>query len=68
MCQTEVDYTLDHPRVDAIVPGTIATPMDAVEFSNLAPRERHAEIMPARRLGTPADLAGIVVFLSSELR
>ncbi|PYV82859.1 MAG: hypothetical protein DMG93_10440 [Acidobacteria bacterium] len=61
-----VDYAPDHIRVNAIVPGTIDTPMNTVELSDPAARERYAEIAPARRLGTPADLAGIAVFLASE--
>ena len=59
------DYAPDHIRVNAIVPGTIDTPMNAVELADPAARLRYAEI-PARRLGTPQDLAGISVFLASE--
>jgi meso-butanediol dehydrogenase / (S,S)-butanediol dehydrogenase / diacetyl reductase len=60
------DYAADHIRVNAIVPGTIDTPMNAVELSDLAVRARYAEIAPAGRLGTPQDLAGIALFLASE--
>jgi NAD(P)-dependent dehydrogenase (short-subunit alcohol dehydrogenase family) len=60
------DYAPDHIRVNAIVPGTIDTPMNAVELSDPAARERYAEIAPARRLGTPQDLAGIASFLASD--
>jgi NAD(P)-dependent dehydrogenase (short-subunit alcohol dehydrogenase family) len=60
------DYAPDHIRVNAIVPGTIDTPMNAIEFSEPGIRERFAELAPARRLGTPKDLAGIAVFLASE--
>ena len=31
-----------------------------------AARARYAEMTPAKRLGTPADVAGIAVFLASE--
>jgi NAD(P)-dependent dehydrogenase (short-subunit alcohol dehydrogenase family) len=61
-----VDYAPDHIRVNAIVPGTIDTPMNAVELSDPAARARYADITPTRRLGTPADLAGIAVFLASD--
>jgi NAD(P)-dependent dehydrogenase (short-subunit alcohol dehydrogenase family) len=61
-----VDYAPDHIRVNAIVPGTIDTPMNALELSDPAAREKYADITPARRLGTPADLAGIAVFLASD--
>jgi len=60
------DYAPDNIRVNAIVPGTIDTPMNAVELSDPAMRKHFAEIAPARRLGTPEDLAGIAVFLASE--
>jgi NAD(P)-dependent dehydrogenase (short-subunit alcohol dehydrogenase family) len=60
------DYAAEHIRVNAIVPGTIDTPMNAVELSDAAVRARYAEIAPARRLGMPEDLAGIALFLASE--
>ena len=60
------DYAPNHIRVNAIIPGTIDTPMNAVELSDPVARARYAEIAPARRLGTPGDLAGIAVFLASE--
>ena len=60
------DYAPDNIRVNAIVPGTIDTPMNAIELSDAKMREHFAEITPARRLGTPEDLAGIAVFLASE--
>jgi NAD(P)-dependent dehydrogenase (short-subunit alcohol dehydrogenase family) len=60
------DYAPDRIRVNAIVPGTIDTPMNAIELSDPKMRQHFAEIAPARRLGTPEDLAGIAVFLASE--
>jgi NAD(P)-dependent dehydrogenase (short-subunit alcohol dehydrogenase family) len=60
------DYAADHIRVNAVVPGTIDTPMNALELAKPESRKRLTEIAPARRLGTPEDLAGIAVFLASE--
>jgi NAD(P)-dependent dehydrogenase (short-subunit alcohol dehydrogenase family) len=60
------DYAPQHIRVNAIIPGTIDTPMNAVELADAATRERYAEITPARRLGTPEDMAGIAVYLASD--
>jgi NAD(P)-dependent dehydrogenase (short-subunit alcohol dehydrogenase family) len=60
------DYAPHHIRVNAIVPGTIDTPMNAVELSDASVREHYAEITPARRLGTAEDLAGMAVFLASD--
>jgi NAD(P)-dependent dehydrogenase (short-subunit alcohol dehydrogenase family) len=61
-----VDYAPENIRVNAIIPGTIDTPMNASEFSDEAAREYYAQCAPARRLGVPQDLAGIAVFLASE--
>ena len=60
------DYAPNGIRVNAIIPGTIDTPMNAVELSDQEARVRYADITPARRLGKPEDLAGIAVFLASE--
>ncbi len=60
------DYAADHIRVNAVVPGTIDTPMNALELATPESRKRFTEITPARRLGTPEDLAGIAVFLASD--
>jgi NAD(P)-dependent dehydrogenase (short-subunit alcohol dehydrogenase family) len=60
------DYAPDHIRVNAIVPGTIDTPMNAVEFADPEMRKHFAEIAPARRLGKPEDLAGVAAFLASD--
>jgi NAD(P)-dependent dehydrogenase (short-subunit alcohol dehydrogenase family) len=61
-----VDYAPEHIRVNAIIPGTIDTPMNAVELSDAATCARYAEITPARRLGTPRDIAGLATFLASD--
>lgn len=60
------DYAADHIRVNAVVPGTIDTPMNAQALASPEARKRYTEIAPARRLGTAEDLAGIAVFLASE--
>jgi NAD(P)-dependent dehydrogenase (short-subunit alcohol dehydrogenase family) len=60
------DYAPDRIRVNAIVPGTIDTPMNAVELADPKMRDHFAALTPARRLGTPQDLEGIAVFLASD--
>jgi NAD(P)-dependent dehydrogenase (short-subunit alcohol dehydrogenase family) len=60
------DYGPDHIRVNAIVPGTTDTPMNAEELADPKARQGYADRSPARRLGLPQDLAGIAVFLASE--
>jgi meso-butanediol dehydrogenase/(S,S)-butanediol dehydrogenase/diacetyl reductase len=60
------DYAPDHIRVNAIVPGTIDTPMNAFALADPKNRARFAELAPARRLGMPEDLSGIAIYLASE--
>jgi NAD(P)-dependent dehydrogenase (short-subunit alcohol dehydrogenase family) len=60
------DYGPDGIRVNAVVPGTIDTPMNATTLSTPQNRERFAALAPLGRLGLPEDLAGIAVFLASE--
>jgi NAD(P)-dependent dehydrogenase (short-subunit alcohol dehydrogenase family) len=61
-----VDYAPDHIRVNAIVPGTIDTPMNAEEFLIPGAREKWAAAAPVGRLGTADDVAGMAVFLASD--
>jgi len=61
-----IDYAGDNIRVNAIVPGTIDTPMNAVELANQESRQRFIAMAPAKRLGTPEDLCGLAVFLASD--
>jgi NAD(P)-dependent dehydrogenase (short-subunit alcohol dehydrogenase family) len=60
------DYAPDHIRVNAIVPGTIDTPMNADEFQIPGAREKWAAAAPAGRLGTGDDVAGMALFLATE--
>lgn len=60
------DYAPHQIRVNAIIPGTIDTPMNTVELADPATRQRYAEITPARRLGTPGDIAGVAAYLASD--
>jgi NAD(P)-dependent dehydrogenase (short-subunit alcohol dehydrogenase family) len=60
------DYSRDHIRVNAIVPGTIDTPMNASTLSNERRRRELIAMAPSGRLGTARDLAGVAVFLASD--
>jgi NAD(P)-dependent dehydrogenase (short-subunit alcohol dehydrogenase family) len=61
-----VDYAPDHIRVNAIVPGTTDTPMNARGLSAPGIREQRAARIPAGRLGLPDDISGMAVFLASD--
>ncbi len=60
------DYARDGIRVNAIVPGTLDTPMNAEEFSDPEARNKYIPRIPAGRLGVATDIAGMAVFLASE--
>jgi len=61
-----VDYAPDRIRVNAIVPGTMDTAMNAEEFSDPEVRKKYAAKIPVGRLGTGEDIAGLAVFLASD--
>ncbi|HUW57474.1 MAG TPA: 3-oxoacyl-ACP reductase family protein [Planctomycetota bacterium] len=52
-------------NVNAVAPGVIET--DFLKDTSIATRERLADLIPMRRFGTPADVAGVVLFLASPL-
>jgi NAD(P)-dependent dehydrogenase (short-subunit alcohol dehydrogenase family) len=61
-----VDYSADRIRVNAIVPGTMDTPMNAEELTNPEMRRKFVEMAPAGRLGVAEDVEGMAVFLASD--
>ena len=59
-------YARDNIRVNAIIPGTMDTPMNGYLLSNDAMREEYREAVPIGRLGKPEDVEGLALFLASE--
>lgn len=53
-------------RVNAVCPGVIETEMTAESRSNPAQIEKWLADIPQGRLGTPADISGLVLFLCSD--
>ena len=59
-------YARNGIRVNAIIPGTMETPMNRYILADEAMREEFREAVPLGRLGTPSDIEGIAVFLASD--
>jgi NAD(P)-dependent dehydrogenase (short-subunit alcohol dehydrogenase family) len=53
-------------RSNVVSPAMIRTPMSEGIYKDAAVRRRREEIVPARRISTPTDIAGAVLFLASE--
>lgn len=59
-------YARDKIRVNSIIPGTMDTPMNEYILTDGQSRERYREAIPLGRLGLPADVEGLAVFLASD--
>ncbi|MCB0188709.1 MAG: SDR family oxidoreductase, partial [Caldilineaceae bacterium] len=60
------DYARDRIRVNALVPGPIATPLTKELFSDPATREGLVNAVPLGRIGQPEDVVGLALFLASD--
>jgi NAD(P)-dependent dehydrogenase (short-subunit alcohol dehydrogenase family) len=63
---TAADYAARGLRANVIVPGTTVTPLIEGLLADAATRDALLGGSPIGRLGTPADLTGIAVFLASD--
>ena len=59
-------YARSNIRANAIIPGTMDTPMNRYLFAEGTAREKYRSAIPLGRLGTPGDIEGLAVFLASE--
>lgn len=55
----------DHIRSNVVSPGMVRTAMTEVIYQNAEALRKREAIVPARRIGNPADIAEVVVFLAS---
>jgi len=66
-----IDFGPHNIRVNAVCPGDIDTPMLRSECAQLGENERafmeEAAARPLHRVGTPEDVANVVLFLASGL-
>ncbi|MER3389755.1 MAG: SDR family oxidoreductase [Microcella sp.] len=60
-----VDLAPDGIRVNAIAPGVIETPMNRAVLEGVG-RQYFDQAIPLGRIGTPLDVGGAAVFLSSQ--
>lgn len=60
-------WAVDGIRVNGIAPGLVATKMTKVTTDNPKRLEASLQGIPLGRLGTPADMAGVALFLASPL-
>lgn len=57
----------EHVRVNAVLPGPIDTPLLRDSFSTDEEMEEYKNLNPMKKIGTPKDVANVVLFLASDL-
>lgn len=57
----------DGIRVNGVAPGLVNTKLTKVTMNDSKRLEGQLKLIPSRRLGTPADIAGAVLYLASPL-
>ena len=61
------EWTADGVRVNAVAPGVQRTPMwDADVAAGVLDESRYLDLVPARRLGDPAEVGKLVTYLCSD--
>jgi glucose 1-dehydrogenase len=53
-------------RVNNVAPGAIATPINAATMSDPVKEKQLQTIVPLQRMGEPAEVAEVVLFLASD--
>ena len=62
-----IELSPEGVRVNAIAPGLIATPLNEAARQNPDYMRNFENRIPLGRIGEPADIAGVAVFLASDL-
>ncbi|KAL4966542.1 SDR family NAD(P)-dependent oxidoreductase [Aspergillus stella-maris] len=62
-----VEFGKHNIRYNCILPGTIQTDMNAAHLAAARTRDLDEALVPLGRLGEPGDVAGVAVFLASDL-
>jgi NAD(P)-dependent dehydrogenase (short-subunit alcohol dehydrogenase family) len=53
-------------RSNVVSPGLILTPLSEAFYQAPGMSERRAQVVPSRRIGTPEDIADVVLYLASD--
>jgi len=53
-------------RSNVVSPGLIRTPLSEAFYQAPGVSERRAQMVPSRRIGTPEDIADVVLYLASD--
>jgi len=61
-----LELAADGVTVNLVAPGTIETDLNRAALADPAHRARKLDVVPMRRIGTPADVAAAILFLASE--
>ena len=64
--QLAVEWGPDGIRSNTVSPGLVRTPMSESFYQAPGVAERRAELVPVKRVATPADIADVVLFLVSD--
>ncbi len=64
--QLAVEWGPSGIRSNVVSPGLIRTPLSEVFYQAPGVSERRAQMVPSRRIGTPEDIADVVLYLASD--
>jgi NAD(P)-dependent dehydrogenase (short-subunit alcohol dehydrogenase family) len=64
--QMAVEWGPRGVRANSVSPGMIRTPLSEPHYRDEAKVRTRVERIPARRIGVPSDIAGVVAFLASD--
>lgn len=64
--QLSVEWGALGVRSNVVMPGLIRTPLSATFYADPAFEAKRVAMIPARRIGEPADIANAVAFLASD--
>lgn len=64
--QLAVEWGPSGIRSNVVSPGLIRTPLSEAFYQAPGVSERRAQMVPSRRIGTPEDIADVVLYLASD--